>query len=153
MSVNNSDNQARPGIPLPIVTLNRGILLGGVLLAFLLQQAWIVGLLALLVLPAVAGGRRWSPIFRLGSWLLASRLPGAPREDPGLMRFNNTIALLLLGGASLAFLAGLPALGWFLAAMVALAAAVALAGFCLGCFLYFQFRLHRSRLFQATRQA
>lgn len=153
MSVNNIDSTCADGIPMPIVTLNRVILLTGVTVALVTQQAWIIGLLALLVLPAVVAGRRWSPIFRLGSVLLASRLPGAEQEDPRLMRFNNSIALTLLGSASLALFAGLPVVGWVLAAMVAVASAVALLGFCLGCFLYFQFRINRTRLFQAARRA
>jgi hypothetical protein len=37
--------------------------------------------------------------------------------------------------------------GWFLALMVAAAASIALAGFCIGCFLYYQFKLQRFRLF------
>ncbi len=63
------------------------------------------------------------------------------------MRFNNTIAAILLGGAQLAFLLGFDVIGWLLSAAVAVAAGVALAGFCLGCFLYFRYRMNRYRLF------
>lgn len=62
-------------------------------------------------------------------------------EDRRLMRFNNAIAATMLGLAQVAFVAGLPVAGWALAVMVAVAASVALAGFCLGCFLYTQLRL------------
>ena len=64
------------------------------------------------------------------------------------MRFNNSIALLLLGAAQVAFLLDIPQLGWALALMVAAAAGIALAGFCIGCFLYYQFKLNRIRLFR-----
>jgi len=49
----------------------------------------------------------------------------------------------------LAFLLGANMAGWILAATVAAAAAIALCGFCFGCFLYFQFNLHRHRFFGA----
>ena len=60
---------------------------------------------------------------------------------------NNTIAAILLGGAQLAFLLGLEAVGWGLSLAVATAAGVALAGFCVGCFFYYRYRVYRSRLF------
>ena len=44
------------------------------------------------------------------------------------MRFNNILAAIILG-------------------LAALAAAIALAGFCFGCFLFYQFKLKRARLF------
>ncbi len=130
------------GIPLPIVRLNRAVIVTGVIAAIVLQQPWITTLLFALILPAALFGRRASLIFKAGSRLLARQIDGAQTEDTGLMRFNNSIAAALLGGAQLAFLAGLPVLGYGLAAAVGTAALVALLGFCLGCFLYFQFRLH-----------
>ena len=63
------------------------------------------------------------------------------------MRFNNSIAAILLGSAQIAFLLGAPIAGWILSGCVAVAAAVALAGFCFGCFLFYQFNLQRFRLF------
>ena len=62
------------------------------------------------------------------------------------MRFNNSIAVVLLGLAQVAFLLGVPVAGWTLSLMVAVAAGVALAGFCFGCFLFLRFRLYRYRL-------
>jgi ABC-type glycerol-3-phosphate transport system permease component len=57
----------------------------------------------------------------------AKALSAGEVEDPRLMRFNNTIAAMLLGGAQLAFLLGLEAVGWGLSLAVATAAGVALA--------------------------
>jgi Domain of unknown function (DUF4395) len=53
----------------------------------------------------------------------------------------------LLGLAQVAFIFGLPLAGYIFAGMVAVAASIALAGFCVGCFLYYQFKLQRFRLF------
>jgi hypothetical protein len=63
------------------------------------------------------------------------------------MRFNNTLAAIVLGGAQLAFLLGLEVVGWVLSLAVAAAAGVALAGFCVGCFIYYRYRAYHSRVF------
>lgn len=134
-------------IPMPIVRLNRWTLLTGIVVGLLLQQPLITTFLFLILLPAVLYGQRRSLIFQVGKRLLASRIAaGTEGEDRRLMRFNNSIAVVLLGLAQLAFLLGVPVIGWALSLMVAVAAAVALAGFCLGCFLFLRFRLYRSRL-------
>lgn len=134
-------------IPLPIVKLNRWTLLLGVVAGLALQQPLFTTALFLVLLPAVVWGQRASLVFQLGRRLFAARTAVAEREDRRLMRFNNSIALTLLGLAQIAFATGNPAVGWSLAGMVAVAAGVALAGFCVGCFLYYQFRLQRYRLF------
>jgi hypothetical protein len=134
-------------IPMPIVRLNRWTLLTGIVSGLLLQQPLITTFLFLILLPAVLYGQRRSLIFQVGKRLLASRIAaGTEGEDRRLMRFNNSIAVVLLGLAQVAFLLGVPVIGWALSLMVAVAAAVALAGFCLGCFLFLRFRLYRSRL-------
>jgi hypothetical protein len=142
------DTQAfAAGIPLPIVTFNRWILLTGIIGAFLVQQPVITTILFLLLLPAVLFGRKGSLIFLAGSRLFAAQNRTASTEDAGLMRFNNSIALVLLGAAQIAFLAGAPVAGWIFSGIVVLAAAIALTGFCFGCFLYFQFNLQHYKLF------
>ncbi len=133
-------------IPLPIVKLNRWTLLIGVLSGLVLQQPLITTALFAILLPATLFGQRGSLIFKLGQRLFARQNLTAPKEDRRLQRFNNSIATILLGAAQIAFILGLNILGWMLAGMVAVAAGVALAGFCVGCFLYFQFRLNRYRL-------
>jgi hypothetical protein len=132
---------------MPIVTLNRATLVVGIVAGILLQQPLFTSALFLILLPAVLGGQRWSPIAALGRRLFARQIPRAEREDRRLMRFNNMIAFVLLGLAQVAFVAGLPVVGWALALMVAVAASIALAGFCVGCFLYYQLRLNRYRFF------
>lgn len=136
-----------PDIPMPIVALNRSILVGGVVLGFISGQPLLTTVLFLLLVPAVLFGQRLSPIARLGRIVLARQIVGAEREDRRLMRFNNSIALVLLGLAQIAFLLHAPLVGWILAGMVAAAATVALLGFCVGCFLYYQFKLQRYNLF------
>ncbi len=133
-------------VPMPIVKLNRWTLLTGVLLALVLQQPFITTFLFGMILVAVVFGQKASLIFQLGSRLFAAQIPAAEREDRRLMRFNNTLAMIMLGLAQISFVVGLPLLGWIFSLMVATAAGVALAGFCVGCFMYYQFKLNRYRL-------
>jgi hypothetical protein len=134
-------------IPLPIVRLNRWMLVVGILAGLALQQPLLTTLLFAILLPATVIGQRASLVFQVGKRLFARQIPTAEREDRRMQHFNNAIATILLGAAQLAFLAGATALGWILALMVAAAAALALAGFCIGCFLYYQLKLQRYRLF------
>ena len=140
---------ANADIPLPIVKLNRWMLVVGLLGGLALQQPLATTLLFAILLPATVIGQRASLVFQVGRRIFARQLPTAPREDRRMQRFDNSIATILLGAAQLAFLAGAPLVGWILALAVVAAAAVALAGFCVGCFLYYQFKLRRYRLFGA----
>ncbi len=137
------------GIPLPIVNFNRSLLAGGILIALIFQQAWITTVLFLLLLPTTLFGRKYSLIYLVGRMLFQKQIPNAEREDQHLQRFNNTIATTLLGIAQILFVVNLPIGGWIFAVMVMLASGVALAGFCVGCFLYYQFKLNRYRLFRS----
>jgi len=146
----NTKKQKITGIPMPIVTLNRSILFFGVLIAIATQQIWITSLLFLVLLPATLFGRKFSLIFRLGSILFAEKNKSADVEDPSLQRFNNGIATILLGLSQIAFLFSQNITGWIFSGMVAIASGVALLGFCVGCFLYFQFKLQRYRFFRSN---
>jgi hypothetical protein len=139
------------GIPLPIVRLNRAVLVSGVVIAFVLQAPIIIAALFVVIAPAAIWGRRASLIFKIGSRLLAKQNATAEQEDQRLQRFNNSIAALMLGGATVAFLLNAWTIGWVLSFGVATAALVALLGFCVGCFLYYQFRLQRTRLFGTAK--
>ncbi|NTW50777.1 MAG: DUF4395 domain-containing protein [Chlorobiales bacterium] len=134
-------------IPLPIVKLNRWVLLIGVLLGASLNQPLVITALFLILLPATLFGKRASLIYFIGSRVFARQIQTADYEDGQLQRFNNSIATLLLCGAQVAFLLGEPAIGWGLSFLVAIAAGIALAGFCVGCFLYYQFKQQQYRLF------
>src|SRR3954453_7161123 len=115
------DTQLCNDIPMPIVRLNRWTLLTGIVVGLLLQQPWITTILFLILLPAVLYGQRRSLIFQVGKRLFAARIAGAEGEDRRLMRFNNSIAVVLLGLAQAAFLLGAPVVGWVLSLMVAAA--------------------------------
>ncbi|MFZ4800654.1 MAG: DUF4395 domain-containing protein [Chlorobium sp.] len=146
-TISSSEALLCTGIPLPIVKLNRATLLVGIVAALLFQQPLVTTVLFIIILLAAVFGRKGSLVFFLGSRLFARQNLTAKTEDPKLMRFNNAIAAVLLGSAQIAFLLGAPLAGWIFSGVVAVAASVALAGFCFGCFLFYQFNLQRFRLF------
>jgi hypothetical protein len=139
--------QKQKGVPFPIVTLNRAVLTFGVLVALLTQQIWITTILFLIILPTTLFGKRFSLVYYIGNILFKKQIQISQYEDAGLQRFNNTIATTLLGFSQISFLAGQSILGWIFASMVMLASGVALLGFCIGCFLYYQFKIQRYRIF------
>jgi len=145
----------RPTVPIPqaIVRLNRLTIVVCVVAALVLRAPALTTALFLVVGSAALFGRNGSLIYAAGTRLLRPSASRPGDEDPGLMRFNNAIAAVLLGLAQIAFALHVPLAGWILAGIVACAAAVALAGFCFGCFLYFQFKLNRSRLFGSCTDA
>ena len=145
--VSRGGDDCRALIPLPIVRLNRVTIVVGVVLAYVLHAPLITTALFVIVALAAALGRRASLIYQVGTRVLPTAGGGPEGEEPSLLRFNNALAALFLGVAQLAFALHAPLVGWIFAGFTALAAVVALAGFCFGCYLFYQFKLNRSRLF------
>lgn len=146
----NDNNLKNTGIPLPIVTFNRAVLFLGILIAILSQQIWVTTMLLAILLPAVFLGKKYSLIFQIGSILFKNTIKTADYEDASLQRFNNSIAMTLLGFAQIAFLFNQNITGWLFAGMVMLASGIAMAGFCLGCYLYYQFKMQKYRFFRSN---
>jgi len=130
----------------PLHAFRNTVVLVGVIVGYVLHAPFITTVLFAIVALAAAFGRRASAIYWIGTLVLRPSM-GPDGEDPRLMRFNNTLAAIILGAAQMAFVLHAPVAGWVFAGLAALAAAVALAGFCFGCFLFYQFKLNRARLF------
>lgn len=133
-------------IPLPIVRLNRVTIITTIVVGLVLQQPLFTTALLAILVPAVLYGQKRSLIFQVGKRVFAKQIAGAEGEDRRIMRFNNSIAVILLALAQVAFLLGLPILGWAISLILVAAASLALAGFCFGCFLFLRFKLYRYRL-------
>lgn len=121
--------------------VNQSFIIGLLLLAFLLDQPWLVAFVGLVMLV----GTLWpqAGLFkRIYSDFLkpAGLLKADPRPDtPAPHLFAQGVGALVLALAVLAFAAGGIVTGWLLVALVIVLAAVNLfAGFCAGCFIYFQ---------------
>ncbi len=147
MSAQADPPQGCGDIPLPIVKLNRWAIVITVVTALALRQPLLTTALFLVIASAAVFGSRGSLIYFIGSRVFARQNASAETEDRRMMRFNNSLAAIMLGVAQIGFLARLPLLGWTFSILPALAAIVALSGFCFGCFLYYRYKLERYRLF------
>ncbi|CAG7628808.1 DUF4395 domain-containing protein [Paenibacillus allorhizosphaerae] len=133
-------------IPIPYVRANQAGMVLLILLAIILQQPVILVVLWAIQVLGLWQGIRGNLIVQLAAPLLQSRIAGAQTESSELQRFNNAIAVILLTISILCFWANPDGwLGYVFAGMVALAAFVAICGFCVGCFLYYQFKRLRRR--------
>jgi len=123
-----------------IPRFNQGLigLLTGV--AFVLDAPWLVGLSFAVLALSWAGGPRLAPFTRLYVGAVRPRLqPDGPREfEPAAPpRFAQLLGSIFLGGASVAFAAGAPTVGWALTLVVtALAVLAATTRICVGCMIY-----------------
>lgn len=127
-------------IPVFFVRANQAVIVFMVLLSFILQQPWIIAGLWLIQSVGLFSGGRWNLIARLSRLFFKGRIAGARSESAELQRFNNSIAVFLLTLSVAAFVSGWQAIGYAFALIVAAAASAALSGFCVGCFLYYQYK-------------
>ena len=121
--------------------VNQSFIIALLVLAYLLNQPWLVAFVGLVMLV----GTVWpqAGLFkRVYSDILkpAGLLKADPRPDtPAPHLFAQGIGAIVLGIAVLAFATGGVVVGWLLTALVVVLAAINLfAGFCAGCFIYFQ---------------
>jgi hypothetical protein len=117
---------------------NQAVLAGALALGFLLDLRVVVPVFALVLLSGAAFGPRWSPVMRLYSAVIRPRIgPPSHLEDPRPPRFAAAVGVAFLAAATVAFAAGAATVGWVLALIVAvLAALAATTGLCVGCELW-----------------
>ena len=98
---------------------------------------WLLAVLALQLVVGLTFGRRWCLPCLAYFELVQPRLGEGPLEDSRPPRFANIVGAVVLSAASLAFAAGLDALGTALGGLVAaLALLAAVTGLCVGCEAY-----------------
>lgn len=111
------------------------------ILAFLLDQRWLVAFVAAVMLVGT-----WWPGAGLFKFVYARGLkpagilkPNPITDTPQPHLFAQGVGGLFLLASTLALYLGAPVMGWVLAAIVVVLAAVNLfLGFCVGCFMYYQ---------------
>jgi hypothetical protein len=98
---------------------------------------WLLALLALQLAVGLTFGRRYCLPCLAYFELIQPRFGEGPLEDSRPPRAANVVGLVVLGAGSVAYLAGLTALGIGLGLLVAaLALLAAITGFCTGCEAY-----------------
>ncbi|MCL6516649.1 DUF4395 domain-containing protein [Alicyclobacillus sp.] len=136
-------------IPRPLVRANQWVIVLAVLLS------WITAWSGWLVVPLVAGllGRLfgWNPVMRFAKLFLRKDPSTYVPEDRRQQEFSQTIAIVCLAVALIAHAFRWTAVYWVFSAMVAVAAFVAILGFCVGCFLHYQWTQYRYRQHQRAK--
>ncbi|MDG5473934.1 DUF4395 domain-containing protein [Jeotgalibacillus sp. ET6] len=135
-------------VPRPLVRVNQWTIILSVILT------WITGFYWLLLLPLAAGLGGiffdFNPVMRIAKNFLRKPLNTYIPEDKSDQKFNQTIASFCLAGGFFSFMVGWNAAGYVFTIMVVSAAFVAVLGFCIGCFIRFQWKQWQYR---RSRQA
>jgi Domain of unknown function (DUF4395) len=117
--------------------VNQAVIGSLALLAFLLDLEWLPAVLAAQLAIGLAFGRQFCLPCLLYFEVIQPRFGEGPIEDSRPPRFANMVGAAFLGGATAAFVAGVPAVGWVLTLIVAALALLAAAtGLCMGCEAY-----------------
>jgi len=117
---------------------SRAVRMGVLLAAFVVNAPWLVAITGVLMLAGTARGRGdfgfiYRALRRVG-WISPDLIP----DNPEPHRFAMGIGVVFLAGSTLAFLAGLPILGWVLTwVIIGLTALNLFGGFCVGCAVYY----------------
>src|ERR671928_1088283 len=116
---------------------NQAVIGAVALVAYVVNAEWLVAVLAAQLIVGLTLGRRFC-LPCLLYFEVIQRLIGEGRiEDARPPRFANLVGAVFLSAATLAFVLGVPALGWALSLIVAtLALLAAVSGLCVGCELY-----------------
>lgn len=131
-------------IPIPYVRANQIGIIVLVLLGLIFQQPWPIILLWIIQVAGLSFGPKGNLFIQLAKPLLTGKIPGSRTEAAELQRFNASLAVFLLTIALLCFVVGWTTAALVFAACVAAAAFIAVCGYCVGCFLYFQLKKFRA---------
>lgn len=124
---------------------NQAVLASSLVLGFVFQWWYVAPIFAIVLFLGAAFGPAYGPFLRLYADVVRPRLaPPKELEDPRPPRFAATVGVAFLAAATVAFVAGSHAIGWTLALIVAvLAALAAVTGICVGCEIYLWFARRR----------
>ncbi|MVP02069.1 DUF4395 domain-containing protein [Paenibacillus lutrae] len=134
---------ASQSIPRPLVRTNQWVIVLSVLAALLTGLYWI------LAVPLVSGVMgvlfNFNPVMRTATLFLRKEPSSYIPEDKGQQSFNQLLAIMFLLTALIGYLLGWNTFAFLFSAMVGLAAFVAILGFCIGCFVHYQWNLYKYR--------
>ena len=129
---------------------NQAVIGLGALVAVTLGPWWLLALLGAQLAIGLTLGRRYCLPCLAYFELVQPRFGEGPLEDARPPRFANLVGVVILAAASVAFVAGLEAVGAGLGVLVAaLALLAATTGFCAGCEAYKLGHLLRGRRFES----
>lgn len=130
-------------IPKPLVRLNQSFIALSAIL-YLLSSNRIF-----LILPIIFGLSsiflNYNPLFVLGKRFLKKPMNEYIQEDKAQQRFNQILALSMYILAFVSISLGQVLVSYIFATMVFLASTIALLGFCIGCFIHYQYHMWKYR--------
>jgi hypothetical protein len=130
-------------IPRPLVRTNQWFIVISVLTTWISGHVWILALpLGAGILGLLFG---FNPVMWLARLFLRKHPSEYFPEDWDQQRFNQIIAVLCLAIGLISYLADWKVMAYIFTAMVALAAFIAILGFCIGCFIRFQWTQYFNR--------
>ena len=133
----------KESIPRPLVRTNQWTICLSVIITWISGQYWFL----LIPLLSGLGGLLvdFHPIMRIAKLFLKKEGSKYPQEDKNQQKFNQIIAVSCL---TIAFISGInnwSVLFYVFSILVAVAAFVAINGFCIGCFIHFQWNQYKYR--------
>ncbi|MFC7370629.1 DUF4395 domain-containing protein [Fictibacillus iocasae] len=127
----------------PLIQSNQLFILLSVLAAWLSEQYVILLLPLAAGLLAVLTG--YNLVIALFKPFLKKPISSYDQEDYDQQQFNQWIAVSCIGLAFICFFSGWMTAGFIFSGMVVAASTAALAGFCIGCFIRFQWHQYQYR--------
>lgn len=132
-----------PSIPRPLVRTNQWTILISVVLTWITGEAWI------LAIPLVANLMgilfNFNPIMKFARLFLIKEGKKYIPEDITQQKFNACIASFCLAGGLISFMLNWNIVGYAFTIMVSLASFIAILGFCIGCFIFYQIKRYQYR--------
>ena len=132
-----------PSIPRPLVRTNQWTIFLSVILTWVTGEAWILAIPLAANLMGILFN--YNPIMKIARVFLIKDGKKYVPEDVTQQKFNACIAAFCLAGGLISFLAGWTIAGYVFTIMVAVASLIAILGFCIGCFIFFQFKQYQYR--------
>ncbi len=151
LKFNKTDKKAwdkMKSIPRPLVRFNQWIIVLSVLISWISHLDWI------LLVPFLSGISgllfQVNPIMKIGKVFLRKSPNQYIPEDFDQQQFNQVIAVICLGVGITSVYLGWSIMYYTATIMVFSAAAIALVGFCIGCFIRYQWLQYKFRRSQQT---
>ena len=130
-------------IPRPLVRINQSFIALSALLYLISSQVYF------LILPIVFGITslvlNYNPIIEFSKKFLKKPKNEYIQEDVAQQRFNQMLALTMFVLSFISYYLNIQWLSVTFAIMVFLASTIAVLGFCIGCFIHYQFNMWKYR--------
>lgn len=130
-------------IPRPLVKVNQWFIVINVVFSLIFSNEYF------LLLPLIVGLSslifKYNPVINIGKKFLSKEPKEYILEDYEQQQFNQVIAVFCLMTALISYSIGWSLLGIVFSAMVGAASFIAILGFCVGCFIRFQWQQFKYR--------